>query len=208
MAIVPMGTSNVLAKEVGIPENVRGAVDTILRNEVYTIRLGRIEWEGRSRLFCLMAGLGFDGLAVYRTRHSALMGVSRKLAHAVCGFVALSSWSPPELRIKADGRHYAATSLIVCNAAKYAGHFKVAPDASLQDEGLYVFVMQGRRKLDILRYVLGVLAGRHVGMKGSAYFKAHSIEVTGSARIQADGDYLGLSPALITSCAADLRLLY
>lgn len=207
MGILPSGTSNVLAKEFGIPEDVRSAVERILTGTSRTVFLGKIEWEGNERLFCLMAGIGFDAEAVYSTRDSALMDISRKAAHVIKGFEVLARWSAPALRVTADGKAYEGSSVIVCNAAKYAGHMMVAPDASMLEPGFYMFLMHGRKKIDILRYALGVLWGSNLGFKDITYEKVSEVRVEGKARIQADGDYLGETPALIKAGAARLRLI-
>lgn len=207
MALLPSGTSNVLAKEFDIPEDVRGAVDRVLTGTARTVFLGKIEWEGRERLFCLMAGLGFDAEAVYRTRGSALMKISGKAAHVIKGFGVFAGWSAPMLSVTADRRHYEGSSIIVCNAAKYAGHMKVSPDASMLEPGLYMFLMHGRKKADILRYAVGILMGTNVGFRDITYEKVSHVRVDGPARIQIDGDYLGKAPAVITAGAATLRLV-
>jgi YegS/Rv2252/BmrU family lipid kinase len=208
MSLLPLGTSNVLAKEFEIPEDVRGAVERMLSGTTRTVSLAKVRWEeGKERLFCLMAGIGFDGETVYATRGSALMGVSRKAAHVVKGLGVLARWEAPELVVTADGRRHEGSSVIVANAAKYAGHMKVCPDASMLEPGLYIFLMRGRRRMDFLRYVVGVLRGTNTGFRDVVYEKVGEVRVEGEARMQADGDYLGKSPAAIAAGGATLRLV-
>ncbi|MEJ2324639.1 MAG: diacylglycerol kinase family lipid kinase [Nitrospirota bacterium] len=207
MSLLPLGTSNVLAKEFEIPEDVRGAVERMLSGTTRTVSLAKVRWEGKERLFCLMAGIGFDGETVYATRGSALMGVSRKAAHVVKGLEVLARWEAPELAVTADGRRYEGSSVIVCNAAKYAGNMKVCPDASMLEPGLYMFLMRGRRRVDFARYALGVLRGANTGFRDVVYEKVGDVRVEGEAHMQADGDYLGMTPATITAGGAKLRLV-
>src|SRR4030042_2645950 len=83
MAILPLGTTNVLAKEIGIPENVEGAMEIAVTGTTKTISLGKIArsyhdnennppippllkgGEGGFRYFVLMAGIGFGGEGVF-----------------------------------------------------------------------------------------------------------------------------------------------
>lgn len=70
LAILPLGTTNVLAKELGIPEYINGAMEAIVSRKPRTVSLGRIELNpgtdsAYARYFCLMAGIGFDGKAVH-----------------------------------------------------------------------------------------------------------------------------------------------
>jgi len=60
VSIIPIGTANVLAKELGIPEDIDGAIHRLLSGSARKISLGRIN----SRYFSLMAGIGFDGETV------------------------------------------------------------------------------------------------------------------------------------------------
>jgi YegS/Rv2252/BmrU family lipid kinase len=208
MALLPAGTTNVLAKEFSIPEDVRGAVSTALNGTPRTVSLGKIEWEGKERYFCFVAGMGFDGATVYATKGKHLMKISGKLSHIVYGIGVLFGWSPPALRVEADGKHYEGYSLIVCNAAKYAGHMKVAPHASMLEPPLYMFLMHGKRRVDILRYAFGILAGTNINFKDVTYGKVDVVRVEGTARIQVDGDYIGKTPAVITADAARIRFVY
>ncbi len=208
MALLPAGTTNVLAKEFMIPGGVRDAVRRALKGTPRTASLGKIEWEGKERYFCFVAGLGFDGAAVYATRDKPLMKISGKLSHIVYGIGVLFGWSPQALRVEADGKSMEGYSLIVCNAAKYAGHMKVSPHASMLEPPLYMFLMHGRRRLDILRYAYGILAGTNTKFKDVTYGRVERVRVEGDAHIQIDGDYLGKTPAVITADAARIRFIY
>lgn len=208
MAIIPMGTTNVLAKEINLREFVKGAVRDTLYGDVHTVSLGKIQWKDKSRYFLVMAGVGFDAETVYRARLSPLMDITGKGAHIVSGMRVLMNWRPEPLSVTADGEPYECVSLIASNGAKYAGHFRAAPDARMEDPSLYMLLMHGRRKKDIARYVFSMLREKHLGLPDVTYRKVQTIEVHSEARIQADGDYLGLTPATITVEPEALRLIY
>ena len=117
-------------------------------------------------------------------------------------------YAPDEMTFIVDGRRYTGYSAIIGKASKYAGHFRITPDASLVNPDLYVFVMHGRRPADMLRYALGMLRGRHLAFKDVTYLRAHSVRVEGNARIQIDGDYIGTAPAEIGVVPEALKLVY
>jgi len=208
MALLPAGTTNVLAKEFDLPENVEGAMRVALSGTPRTASLAKIEWEGTERYFCFVAGIGFDAAAVHATRGKPLMRISGKLSHIVYGFGVLAGWNPELLEIEADGRRYEGYSVIFANAAKYAGHMKVAPHANILDPELYMFIMKGRRRWDVFRYVAGILSGRNVHFKDVVYEKVRSVKVSGGAHVQVDGDYLGMTPAVVTADAARVKIIY
>ena len=68
--------------------------------------------------------------------------------------------------------------------------------------------MHSRNRLDILKYVYGIVTGNHLGFKGITYQQAGNIEVMGKAHVQIDGDYFGMTPARIEIAPDALRLVY
>ncbi|MDA8169448.1 MAG: diacylglycerol kinase family protein, partial [Nitrospiraceae bacterium] len=94
MAILPTGTTNVLAKELGIPEDVNGAVDCILSCRPKEIFLAKLAFpDGVERKFFLMAGVGFDAEAVYMVNRR-LKKYSGKGGYFASGLKVLAGWKP------------------------------------------------------------------------------------------------------------------
>lgn len=211
MAILPMGTTNVLAKELNIPEKVEEAVKRILKGTVHTVSLGKIVLTHHSalvtRYFFLMAGIGFDGAAIYNL-NAQLKKYSGKGAYIIGGLKALLGYSPELLAFKINGKDYKGYSAIIGKASKYGGNLKATPDASLLDPALYACIMQGGKRLDVVRYTAGIITGTHLRFKDVTYLRADTIEVNGAAPIQIDGDYIGRTPAIITVSPEALKLIY
>jgi YegS/Rv2252/BmrU family lipid kinase len=209
LAILPLGTTNVLAKELGIPETVEAAMKIAISRAPRSISLGKIVYTPSliTRYFCLMAGIGFDGEAVFRIS-GAVKKMSGKGAYIVSGLKTLSGFNPEKLIFSINGMTYAGYSAIIGNAAKYGGHFRVTPDARLTDPFLYVCLFKGKKRLDLIRYVFGIVTGRHLAFQDIEYLKAGSIEIQGKAHIQIDGDYLGMTPAKIDIVPNALRLIF
>ena len=211
LAILPLGTTNVLAKELGISETVEAAMKIAISRTPRSISLGKIVYTHYSslitRYFCLMAGIGFDGESVFRISE-AVKKMSGKGAYILSGLRTLSGFNPEKLTFSINGMTYAGYSAIIGNAAKYGGHFRVTPDARLTDPFLYVCLFKGKKRLDLIRYVLGIVTGRHLAFQDIEYLKAGSIEIQGKAHIQIDGDYLGMTPAKIDIVRDALRLIF
>ncbi len=211
MAILPLGTTNVLAKEIGIPENVEGAMEIAVGSPPKTVSIGKVSVIRHSSLvtrhFCLMAGIGFDGDAVFGINET-LKKISGKGAYIYSGIKALFRFEPDELTFNIDGKTYSGYSAIIGNVAKYGGNFKVTPDARLTDPTLYICLFKGKKRLDIFRYVFGIATGSHLRFKDVQYLKAERIQVDGNAHIQIDGDYFGMTPAKVEVATNTLRLVY
>ncbi|MDP2278244.1 MAG: hypothetical protein Q8K51_08475, partial [Nitrospirota bacterium] len=204
----PLGTTNVLAKELNIPDDIEKAVDIALNGKIHTVCLGKITHSSLiTRHFLLMAGIGYDAETVYGIK-KGLKKYSGKGAYILSGLKTLMRWAPDKLTFTMDGKSCEGYSAIICNAAKYAGNFNVAPDADITEPNLRVFIMRSRKRLDIIRYVSGIIIKRHLGFKDITYLKAERIDIKGNAHIQIDGDYLGLTPAKIEVIPDALRLVY
>jgi YegS/Rv2252/BmrU family lipid kinase len=210
LAILPLGTTNVLAKEIGIPDNVEAAMQKALSLTPRNISLGRIECtvnnSAVSRYFCLMAGIGFDAKAVF-DMNKAIKKVSGEGAYILSGIVNLIHYFPGELFFRVDGKEYSGYAAIVGKASRYGGNFRVTPDADILDPSLYICIFTGRRRTDLLRYVAGVVRGTHLKLHDVTYLKASDIEVIGNAHIQIDGDYFGTTPATFTVVQNAVRLV-
>lgn len=207
MAILPLGTTNVLAKELGIPEDVDKALYVALNGKSHKICLGKISLLSITRYFILMVGIGYDGETVYSV-DNRIKKYSGKGAFIWSGLNTLLSWNPDKLTFNIDSKPCKGYSAIICNASKYAGNFKVAPDAKMNEPCLYAFIMHGKKRSDIVRYVSGIVRGKHLGLKDITYQQVEKIEIEGDAHIQIDGDYLGKTPARIEIVPDALRLIY
>jgi diacylglycerol kinase (ATP) len=210
MAILPFGTTNVLSKELTIPEDVTGALEIAVTRTPKTVSLGKIDSLRSSfipRYFILMAGIGYDGEAVFGINNT-LKKISGKGAYIYSGLRTLLGFHPSELAFNIDGKTYYGYSAIIGKAAKYGGNFKVTPDAHLDDPALYVCLFNRGTGLDIARYVFGISVKRHLEFRDVQYLKAENIEISGKAHVQIDGDYLGTTPLRIGVAKNILRLIY
>jgi len=207
LAVLPFGTTNVLAKELGIPDDDHKALEVAVEKEPKPVSLGRIESAAFSRYFCLMAGIGFDGRAVHDT-NASLKKLSGKAAYIFSGMKNFFNYSPDDIRLKIDGSEYICSTAIVGKSGKYGGNFKITPDASLTEPVLYTCIFKGRKRMDLLRYVFGVFTGRHLSYKDVVYLRSTNMEIFGNAHIQIDGDYLGVAPARISVVKDVLKIIW
>jgi len=211
MAILPLGTTNVLAKELEIPENVERAMEIAIKGIPRTVSLGKITITHNSspvtRHFCMMAGIGFDGEAVFGI-NEALKKISGKGSYICSGIKTISVFNPEKLMFNIEGKIFSGYSAVIGKAAKYGGNFKITPDARLTDPVLYICLFKGKKRSDFFRYVIGILIGTHLRFKDVEYLKGKRIQIDGNAHIQLDGDYFGMTPAKVEVAPDALRLVY
>jgi diacylglycerol kinase (ATP) len=194
LGIVPMGTANVFAREIGLPSSPDRIASTLIHGKVDTIPVG--ETNGRPVLF--VVGIGFDAEAVRRFETAG----TRKLGQA--GFVmpvlhALISERNRALKVTTNHGSCEAQWVIVTRARRYAGGFLLNKDAAVTRSTFHVVRFRGRGSLVRLRQ-LAALAGGLVSFDPEV-----DIEVTDWVRVegdpetpvQVDGEMLGALPVEI-----------
>lgn len=210
-AVVPFGTTNVLAREVYRKKGLEEILQTIASGLHRPVSLGKITTEDAqnpaSRYFCLMAGIGFDGQAVRDVR-LAIKKYTGVGAYILSGLNTVLHYAPTEIVVRIDGCDIHGYAAIVGNISRYGGDFKVTPDARIEDPAFYTCVFKGKKRLDLLRYIIAVTFGRHINFRDVIYMKAAEVIITGASPVQVDGDYLSMSPVNISVVRNALRLIY
>ncbi len=198
VGIIPLGISNVLAHELGIPAGIEESCDIIFNGITRKINLGIVN----GRYFSLMVGVGFDAAVVHalNPRFKAIFG---KLAYILTGFRILPWYIPEEITVKTDTAEIiGGYHVIISNSRLYGGNFMVTPEAGVNKTGLDICLFQGRKRIDILRYVIGIVTNRHLRFKDTVYRKVGAVTITSNGNIisQLDGDAFSGVPLKIISC--------
>lgn len=156
MAVLPLGTGNVLANVIGLPRGPEALARVIAEAPPQPIWPARVG----DRLFVAMTGVGFDAEVVAALDHRLKRRVG-KLAFAWAILLCLRRYRRAELIIETDGGIHRAASAIIVKGPCYAGRFVIAPAARLADPLLHVVLFRRAGRLMALRYlgamVLGIL---------------------------------------------------
>ncbi len=194
LAIIPLGTTNVLARELSIPLDIEEAIKFALKGNARKISLGRIN----GYYFSLMAGIGFDAAAVYGV-NEAVKERYGKGAYMLSGIKALRKYDPPLIRIKTPEETLKGFTAVIGNARHYAGKFMITPEADVTQPTLDLCLFQGETRISLLRFILSVIRKKHLYIDGVIYRKYPKMEITSSeyVHVQIDGDYFGTLPVQI-----------
>lgn len=205
LAFLPLGTTNVLALEVGIPFEVERACDIALDGEARPVCLGRA---GQER-FLLMLSAGFDAEVVYRVS-SRLKRWTGKFAYGACACTTLLRHPPPALELlREDGLVLRGYGVVIGNGRLYGGRFSFTPAASLEAPTLDVCLLLKPGRLALLAALLRVALGRPLSQSQALQFKTTGVEVRGAgAHAQIDGDYLSPLPLKVQADAGELVLVF
>jgi YegS/Rv2252/BmrU family lipid kinase len=205
LGVLPLGTANVLARELGI-HSLEDAVQRVLRRVTRPLTTGLLEAEGVRRRFLLMAGIGVDGsiVAGVRDTEKRLFG---KGAYLLAAARLMFGWEQDRLQVVADGRRIDCHSVIVCNAARYGGSFRLAPGADLFTPEFRVVCVTGDRRKDYLRLARAVIEGKVTECRGVELISAREVKVAGTSAVQVDGDFCCHAPVRITAQENFARLI-
>ena len=206
LAILPTGTGNGLAREIGLPLNPWKAYTALLEGAARPIHLGRVH----QRYFVLMGGVGFDAYVTDRVERRG--GIFKKLpklgVYLFSGLMALFSYRYPMIRFFVNGASYEGTTGIVAKARLIAGPFVFAPRAEIDSPSLILCLMKSRGPWGYLWTLANLFFLGRAG-KGIEYVEGKRIEVAPApAFIQADGEMVGAPPALFTVSERPLYLIY
>lgn len=156
LAIIPAGTANLLAKNLGIPQDMRKAVDIALHGSRRKLDIGRINGEH----FAVMAGTGFDALMI-RDASKGLKDHIGQAAYIWTGLKNLRNKST-RARITVDGKRWfkgRASCVLIGNVGTLLGGVQAFPEAEPTDGVLEIGVVQAESGWDWVK----VLARTAVG---------------------------------------------
>ena len=196
LAIIPRGTANVLARELGLPLDNAQAVAVAAQGKTRKIYLGLAidEVTNESRHFVLMAGIGLDASVVRRVQPSLKKRIG-KGAFWISGLSHLATWNPRPFKLEIDGVEYNATFATVGKSAKYGGDLAITPGARLDQPDFEVCIIQTTSRLRYLHLLSYALRdGMPRDNPEVQFVKAVTVKAHGEAQVQVDGELLGHLP--------------
>lgn len=206
LVILPVGSVNVLARELGIPLSLGAAVEVAAAGALRQVDLGL----ANGTPFALMAGLGFDAAVVHSVGRRMKNAIG-SFAYVAKGLQVLARHKPSAFRIAADGDVFEASSwlAVVANASRYTYRWRLSPQARIDDGWLDLCVFRARTAAERLRQVVAALAGSHACHPGVQHVRARRLEFACDppVALQLDGDAAGHSPVRVEIAAGGLTVV-
>ncbi|MDO8136791.1 MAG: diacylglycerol kinase family lipid kinase [Candidatus Brocadiales bacterium] len=194
LGLIPLGTANVLAKELRIPIDFVQASYVIAKGNTRWIDVGKTD----HRHFTLMAGVGFDAEVVRRIESNRKGGISL-VTYALPILETFWSYGFPELMVEVDGKKVAedAALVFVSNSRRYTLTLRIAGRARVDDGLLDVCIFQKRDRLNFLRYTAGAMFWLADRFSDVIYLMGKDVRVSSPREVsyQIDGDLGGRLPA-------------
>ncbi len=206
MAVLPLGTENLMAKFLGVARSVQQVTDIIVAGRTVQLDAGR----ANGQLFLVVASCGFDADVVTRL-HAARTGHISHFSYAAPLLATIRRYKYPKLRISIDGGSVKLTTrwAFVFNVPRYAMNLPIASDAQATD-GLLDLCTFGVRGLVQGVATLGaVLMRRHRNLSETEAMRFKNLRVESDHPVpyQLDGDPGGVLPLEITVDPGCLTML-
>jgi YegS/Rv2252/BmrU family lipid kinase len=233
LAILPMGTANALAHDLGLPANIAAAAQAALRAAPRRVALGRIQYldlegQSRARFFIVAAGAGVDAHLFYKLH----TGAKQRMGMAAYYAKAWQLWvTYPMTRFVAEfaetgsdtAHRDEVTELMAVRIRNFGGVLQeLAPGATLDRDVLRIVSCHTASRFAYLLYVTRGLLRRNWKVPGidlaySSRVQCDNARESGSGDaefrkepkiyVEADGELLGTLPAEITVVPDALTVL-
>jgi YegS/Rv2252/BmrU family lipid kinase len=196
LGVVPLGTGNVWARELGLPMEPGAAVTAQLERPARPVDIGRL-----NRIpFLVVASAGLDARIV-EVVEANMKGLGQA-AYPLASLGLLSEVRGAKCRVVLDGEEIDLPLLaaVISNVRMYGGLVPLVPSARVDDGVLDVVLFEGTDPFQLAAHVAKVLAGQHERDANIHMCRARSIRIVSRDRpmpIQADGDLRGTTPAEI-----------
>jgi YegS/Rv2252/BmrU family lipid kinase len=220
LGIIPLGTANSLANDLGLPLSPMGSAQAALNAKPRRIAVGRVAYQDfqggkNARYFTVTAGVGVDAHLFYKLNPMA----KRHLGMAAYYAKATRLWlthKMEEFVIEMEGepsRSAEVSQLLAVRIRHFGGVLReLAPGASLDRDDLRLVLFHTRNRAAYLGYVLRGLLGANWQIPGIELVHAERVNCRSrveSSRIfvEADGELLGTLPAEISVVTDALTIL-
>jgi diacylglycerol kinase (ATP) len=224
LGVVPLGTANALAQNLGLGRNPIKAVRALIAARPIEVPVGRIFFQENNgargwRYFTVAAGVGADALLM----SSMDPVLKRRFGYALYMLQALKIWASHPFPLfdasfsidgNADPRVEQVSQLLAIRIRSFGGALGVlAPGATLHKKDLSLVAFKTRSRLQYLRFLLATLIGRQSFSRTIELLDADAVECrvfNGSKTrvfVEADGEVLGVLPARIELAREKLTLL-
>src|SRR5213083_1021697 len=205
LGLLPLGTVNVFAMEVGLPSNNLELCWEIINGG--NVRLVDLP-NANGKYFVQLAGIGLDAQAVKETS-LAFKRSFGPLSYLISA-AQIASRPPPHLVIESKGvKTTEGSFVLIGNGRLYGGPFPFFKHALIDDGLLDVVVFKRIGYLDIIRYLQEVIFSSSISMPELEYFQTKRLRVTSQDEVpvEVDGELIGTCPVEFRMRERGLRVL-
>src|ERR1700722_9886432 len=208
LGVIPLGTANVLAHELGLPFSPKAVAAALAFGRTTTLWPGVASSATGDRLFVQMLGVGFDAHVVKRVSFpmKKLLG---KGAYVMRSMAELTRYSYPRIRMRLDEVETQAASVIVSKGRLYGGSFRLASDAVPGEPGFTVVLFDRGGPGAAMMYGAALPLNLLGHAPGVRHVRARRIDFLqrGEVPAQTDGDSAGFAPLWVGDAPGPIQVV-
>jgi YegS/Rv2252/BmrU family lipid kinase len=203
LGILPIGTMNVFASELGLPSDLDEAWEIIEAGHTRTIDMA----QANEQYFVQLAGIGFDAQVVEATSWDWKKNFG-PLSYLVAA-AQIAAQKPPLIAVESGGSTQEGSFVLIGNGRYYGAPIKVFKEAKLDDGLLDVLILKNLSYLDIARYLTGIFTGMHTAFEDIEYFQTDEVRVHSlqDVPVEVDGELFGKLPVTFRIAPHRLRVV-
>lgn len=205
LGLLPIGTVNVFAMELGLPSNNLDLCWNIIEGD--NTRLIDLP-SANDKYFVQLAGVGLDAQVVQET--SATLKRNFGPLSYLISAAQIATRKPPRLIIESPDTAVAEGSFVLIgNGRRYGGPFPFFKQAVIDDGLLDVIIFKQLGYLDIINYLQKVFFSSEIRLPEVEYFQTEHIRVTSEQEVpvELDGEVVGTCPVEFQMRERRLRVL-
>ncbi len=212
LGVLPLGTVNVFAKELGLSMNIARCKEVLCKGVSRNIDLPIVCFKKGSlekrRYFVQLGGAGLDAFAIQAVN----LKIKKQLgpiAYVVAGLKVLGKSLPQIQCHTAEGMQVEGKLVLLGNGAYYGGRFRVFPDANLDDGLIHAIVFQDVKCFQLPWRGIGLFLNKLHTQSGVTYLKSTSLELKseGQAYFELEGEVVGQLPASFQMSSKKLQVI-
>ena len=205
MGILPGGRGNDLARILGIPKELSGALDVLAGGHEREIDVGVCN----GRHFLGLVSCGFDSDANRIANETKW--IKGNLVYLYAAIKALIQWKPATFTVDVDGERHVITgyTAAAANSKAYGGGMLAAPDAELDDGLLDVGTCGNVSKFAFLRGMGKIFKGEHREILQVQEWRGRQVRMSADRPFEAyaDGDPIAMLPVTVSLLPRALRVI-
>jgi len=206
VGILPAGTLNALAGELGIPRALGEAIAIAVGGRRRRLDLGL----ANGRPFAQMAGVGFDGAVVRWVVPPANKNML-SIPAVARGLRLLATYAPTKIRLTSESARLEANAwlVLVANAGHYTHRLRIVPNAAIDDGRLDVWMLTARSRGLVLDQAARLLRRGSWGCPSLYHLRVQRLRIESDppAFFHVDGDPGGRTPVDISIVPAALTVM-
>jgi YegS/Rv2252/BmrU family lipid kinase len=223
LGVLPLGTANALAANLGLTASPTQVARTLLQATPVRLPIGRIQYQDQAnqtaaRYFVVAAGIGADALLMARLDSR----LKRRIGYVLYLIEAVRLWAThpfplfyAELVQNGTGtrQRIEVSQVLAVRVRSFGGVLRrLAPGATIHNQNLQLIAFRTQSRLQYLRFLIAVVMGRPtyddvIQLHDSEHVECHATKGKDALYVEADGEVLGHLPVRISVVPDALTLL-